>query len=427
MSKGFKKYLIDGFLIGSALFSMFFGAGNMIFPPYLGFKAGSEWLLAFISYFIADIGLALLAIFALIKTGSNNELLKPLGKIPSFLLMFSVFMCIGPLITIPRTAATTYELAIKPLGSNFSTIIFFIIFFTIVFLLCYNKSAVVDIVGKFLTPLLFLGLIFLIVLGIIYQFNDVDIASRSQNIIADGIEAGYQSMDVLGAMVFGILVLNAFRQKGYTDLRGKLKIFGVSGLVAGGSLLVIYLGLTYLGACVAPNYTMHISRTELLINIVNTLIPGKSGIVFFGIIAGLACLSTAIALTSASAEYLSELTKGKIKYKTFVTAICIFDIAVSLLGVEGLIMLASPILSVIYPPILITVILSLFKKQIGVYTFRLSAVAAFLFSVIDVLNFRFIYTIPLARYGFAWLLPTVALFLIGFIIDKLSHKKRAFQ
>ncbi|MEE1197785.1 MAG: branched-chain amino acid transport system II carrier protein [Acutalibacteraceae bacterium] len=425
MSKDFKKYLIDGFLIGSALFSMFFGAGNMIFPPYLGFKAGNEWLLGFISYFIADIGLALIAVFALIKTSSNNELLRPLGKIPAFVLMFSVFMCIGPLITIPRTAATTYELAIAPLGANFSTILFYIIFFTVVFLLCYNKSAVVDIVGKFLTPLLFLGLVFLIVLGIINGAGNIDTASRSQNIVADGIEAGYQSMDVLGAMVFGILVLNSFKEKGYNEPHRKLKIFGVSGLVAGGGLLVIYLGLTFLGASVAQNYTMHISRTELLINIINTLIPGKTGIIFFGIIAGLACLSTAIALTSAAAEYLCELTKGKISYKAFVVIICVFDIAVSLLGVEGLITLASPILNLIYPPILITVILSLFKKHIGVFAFRLSAAAAFIFAFIDVLNFRFIYKLPLSRYGFAWVLPTAALLGIGLVIDKISHKKRA--
>lgn len=425
MSKDFKEYLIDGFLIGSALFSMFFGAGNMIFPPYLGFKAGNEWLLGFISYFIADIGLALIAVFALIKTSSNSELLKPLGKMPAFVLMFSVFMCIGPLITIPRTAATTYELAIAPLGANFSTILFYIIFFTIVFLLCYNKSAVVDIVGKFLTPLLFLGLVFLIVLGIINGVGNIDTASRSQNIVADGIEAGYQSMDVLGAMVFGILVLNSFKEKGYNESHRKLKIFGVSGLVAGGGLFVIYLGLTFLGASVAQNYTMHISRTELLINIINTLIPGKTGIIFFGIIAGLACLSTAIALTSAAAEYLSELTKEKISYKAFVVIICVFDIAVSLLGVEGLITLASPILNLIYPPILITVILSLFKKHIGVFAFRLSAAAAFIFAFIDVLNFRFIYKLPLSRYGFAWVLPTAALLGIGLVIDKISHKKRA--
>ena len=101
MSKGFKRYIIDGFLIGAALFSMFFGAGNMIFPPYLGFKAGSEWLLAFISYFIADIGLAILAIFALIKTNSNSELLKPLGKIPSFLLMLQISLLYSAAMTGP--------------------------------------------------------------------------------------------------------------------------------------------------------------------------------------------------------------------------------------------------------------------------------------------------------------------------------------
>ncbi len=425
MSKDIKRYIVDGALIGSALFSMFFGAGNMIFPPYLGLKAGNEWLLAFISYFIADIGLALLAIFALVKVGSNSAILKPLGKWASFGLMFAVFMCIGPLITIPRTAATTYELAIQPLNPDFNEAVFYIIFFLIVFLLCYKKSAVVDIVGKFLTPLLFLGLVFLISLGIFADFADITIEPRSAGVIADGVEAGYQSMDVLGAMVFGVLILASFKEKGYSDQKSKLKISAVSGAVAGVGLLIIYWGLTYLGACVASSYTMHISRAELLINIVSTLIPGTAGTLFFGIIAGLACLSTAIALTSAAAEYLSNLTKNKLGYKTFVTIICVFDVLISLLGVERLITLASPILSIVYPPILVTIILSFLRKHTGVWTHRLSAAAAFMFSVLDVLNLRFINYLPLSRYGFAWALPTFISLVIGWLTDKFLCKAKA--
>ncbi|MBO5726612.1 MAG: branched-chain amino acid transport system II carrier protein, partial [Clostridia bacterium] len=101
-----KRYIVDGALIGSALFSMLFGACHMIFPPYLGLKSGTEWVIAFISYFIADIGFALLAVFAIIKNDNNSSTLSPLGKYASLILTFAVFMCIGPLITIPRTAAT---------------------------------------------------------------------------------------------------------------------------------------------------------------------------------------------------------------------------------------------------------------------------------------------------------------------------------
>lgn len=420
-----KRYFIDGTLIGSALFSMFFGAGNMIFPPYLGLKSGTEWVIAFISYFIADIGFALLAVFAIIKNDNNSSTLSPLGKYASLILTFAVFMCIGPLITIPRTAATTYELAIKPLNVNFNVALFYILFFLIVFILCYKKSAVVDIVGKFLTPLLFIGLLFLIALGIFANFPTISTAPRSASVIADGVEAGYQSMDVLGGMVFGVLILNSIKQKGYRAEKSKLKITAISGAVSGIGLLIIYWGLTYLGAAVSSEYSLHISRAELLTNIISKLIPGTAGTLFFGIIAGLACLSTAIALTSAVAEYLSNLTKNKISYKNFVIMICIFDILISLLGVDKLVSLASPILSVIYPPILVMIILSLIYKNKGKWKYRIAAATATIISVFDVLNFRFIYSLPLSHYGFAWLIPTLFALLIGIAADFYIYKRKA--
>lgn len=425
MSKQIKRFIIDGTIIGSALFSMFFGAGNMIFPPYLGLKAGTQWFIAFLSYFIADIGFALLAIFALIKSNGNELILKPLGKWASSILMFLVFICIGPLITIPRTAATTFELAIQPLQINLNDAVFYAIFFFIVFILCYKKNAVVDIVGKFLTPLLFLGLMFLIILGVITNNNNIIAAPRSESVIADGVEAGYQSMDVLGGMVFGILILNSFKKQGYTSTKSKYILSTVSSFVAGIGLLIIYLGMTYLGANVSSEYTMHISRTELLTNIIEKLMPGISGILFFGIVAGLACLSTAIAITSAAAEYFSSLTNKKINYKHFVIIICIFDALISLLGVERLIAFASPILSIIYPPMLVMILLSFVKHKYGVWMYRLPAMIATIFAALYVFNFRFLYDLPLAKYGFAWLMPTIAASIMGLTLDKIHYKAKA--
>ena len=159
------KSLIDSFIIGAALFSMFFGAGNMIFPPFLGLKAGREWLSGFFSYYLADIGIAFVAIFAQVKNRGYKTLLKPLGNKMSGIFIFIVIMCIGPIISIPRTAATTYELSVLSMAPNFNMIVFYIIFFLVVLLLCIKRSAVVDIIGKILTPVLFIGLIFLIVKG----------------------------------------------------------------------------------------------------------------------------------------------------------------------------------------------------------------------------------------------------------------------
>ena len=135
MLKGRKKVVLDSMIIGAALFSMFFGAGNMIFPPYLGLKAGTDWFSGFLGYYIADIGLAVVAILAQIRVGGHERFLSPLGKFVGPAMMFAVVMCIGPIISIPRTAATTYELSIAPLLEGFNMPVFYIAFFTVVALL----------------------------------------------------------------------------------------------------------------------------------------------------------------------------------------------------------------------------------------------------------------------------------------------------
>ena len=133
-----KKPLKDSFIIGFALFSMFFGAGNVIFPPYLGLESGPHWLLGFISYYIADIGLALLAMFAILRQGSPEKVTSRIGKVPSVLLMCAIVLCIGPMLAIPRTAATTFETSVTPLVSGVSPVLFSVLFFLLILLLLFG-------------------------------------------------------------------------------------------------------------------------------------------------------------------------------------------------------------------------------------------------------------------------------------------------
>ena len=152
-----RKKKKDVRIIGFALFSMFFGAGNIIFPPYLGLESGSRWLLGFLCYFLADIGLALCAIFAMLHCDGVEKITRHLGRIPSVLMMCAIVLCIGPMLAIPRTAATTFEMSVRPLTGRVSPTLFSVLFFALIFLLCIQESAVVDIVGKFLTPMLKIG------------------------------------------------------------------------------------------------------------------------------------------------------------------------------------------------------------------------------------------------------------------------------
>lgn len=430
MQKDKRKIIFDSIIIGAALFAMFFGAGNMIFPPFLGFKSGTDWFWGFLGYYIADIGLAVVAILSQIKTKGHEKLLLPLGKWVGGAMMFAIVMCIGPIISIPRTAATTFELSVQPLLPGVNMAVFYVIFFIVVALLSINKSAVVDIVGKILTPVLFIGLLALIIVGIVNPIGDISLPPRTESVISDGIEAGYQSMDVLAAVIFGVIILNSAANKGHKEPKEQAKVAAGAGLVAGAGLLVIYLGLTYLGATACTNYDMHIFRTELLTSIIADLFPGNFGSIFFAVVAGFACVSTAVALVCSAGEYLEELTKGKVNYKIFVLAICAFGAVISMAGVEMLISFASPVLGIVYPPVLVLVLLSFLGDKVGDLSRRCAAYVAMLFGVFDALaglgiTAPFIKYLPFAGVGLAWVAPTAAIFLIGLGAERLIARKNS--
>ncbi|MDL0416223.1 branched-chain amino acid transport system II carrier protein, partial [Clostridioides difficile] len=189
----------DVIVIGFALFAMFFGAGNLIFPPYLGVLSGSSWLIAFIGFLFADGGLALLAVIAATKfNGDTSKMFSRAGKGLSIALGCAMVICIGPLLAIPRTAATTYEMGILPtIGSGISPVIFSIVFFALVLVLTIRPSKVVDIVGAILTPALLIALAVLIVKGIVSPLGEIRDSSLIQNVFAEGITQGYQTMDAL--------------------------------------------------------------------------------------------------------------------------------------------------------------------------------------------------------------------------------------
>ena len=182
--------ILDMLVIGFALFSMFFGAGNVIFPPYLGLSCGAEWFAGFVWYYLADIGLALLALFAVLRCGSTEKVMGRLGAIPSKILLSAIVLCIGPMLAIPRTAATTLEMAVNPLLSGVSPLLFSILFFALIAALCVRQSAVVDIVGKFLTPALLIGLLVLIVLGVINPIGPVPERVLVESVAVTGIAKG---------------------------------------------------------------------------------------------------------------------------------------------------------------------------------------------------------------------------------------------
>lgn len=430
MSK--KSSVKDIFVFGFALFAMFFGAGNLIFPPYLGIIAGPKWFTAFAGFTFSDAGLALLAVIAIaLCQGKIMELFGRIGRIPAIILSFVDIMCVGPLIIIPRTGATTYEMGITPLlGNNIPIVAVVIVFFVLTFLLTVRPSKVIDIVGQILTPFLIIALSVIIIKGIISPLGQPISQPMIDGIFKRGISDGYQTMDCFVSIAVGSVLMLTLTNKGYTEPKEQVKMLIKAGLIACVGLGLIYGGLTYLGSTVSTVYDINVQQSKVIVNITQALL-GTVGKSILAVAVSLACLTTSIGLTSATAEYLTMLSNEKISYSKFVLFICIFAGVAATMGVSGLVKFANPILAVVYPPSIVLIVLAFVKDKIhSDLVYKLATGAAFVVSALTVISesvpsLAFINSLPGGSIGFNWIVPSVVCGIIGLVISGNKKKERA--
>ena len=424
-----KKENKDFIIIGFALFAMFFGAGNLIFPPSLGVMAGDKWVGAILGFFLTGIGLPILGILAISKSGGTVKGLA--GKVgPKFSVFYGtvVIIALGPLLAVPRTGATTFEMGVKPIFPSANPIIVSIIYFSITLLLVIKPTGIIDRIGKILTPVLLLTLSFIIYKGVTSPIG-APVDTSITNPLFKGFTEGYQTMDLLGATLLGGLITGSLIEKGYKDKKEQFRITAKAGIVAGLGLLFVYGGLLYLGATASSTFPEDIAKTTLTMSMVS-MILGDLGKVILGISVSCACLTTSVGLTGMVGDYFSELTKGKLSYKLVVTVSTVFSALISNLGVEKIVQFAGPLLSIFYPVAIVLVVLNLFDKYIKNKKVYAGAVfGALLVSLIDGIsgfgiNTSFIgaYTssLPLSEGGLGWVLPAM----IGLLLTSVLTSKR---
>ncbi|RDY23162.1 branched-chain amino acid transport system II carrier protein [Romboutsia maritimum] len=421
----------DIIIIGFALFSMFFGAGNLIFPPYIGMTSGSNWLISFLGFVLADVGIILLSINAVIRAGSFQGVLGRAGKTFGIMLEFIMMLCLGPILVIPRTGATTYEMSISPLFNSVNPIVFSILFFALTLVLTIRPTKVMDIIGKFLTPILLVTLALLILKGIVSPIGKLNTEINSKDLFVTGITQGYQTMDALGIGGIAALIMTSLVSKGYKDKKENASLAIKSATIASIGLVLVYGGLAYLGATVSTKYDISISQTALLVNITKDLL-GSTGSVLLSLVVAFACLTTAIGLTSVTAKYFEDVSNKKLKYQHLVIFICVFSSIVSNLGVDKIISIAAPILTVIYPVSIVLVIMSSLKKVfVKDSIFKGAAYATLITSILTVVDslgvsISLIHKLPLESIGFNWVVPAILGGIIGSFVfeEKLEIKNR---
>lgn len=431
-------------VIGSMLFALFLGAGNMIFPPMLGQEAGTNIWLALAGFLVTGVGLPLLAVVAIARSGGDLQTLATrVHPIYGVVFTIIVYLAIGPLFGIPRTGTVAYEIGITPFipddlaEKRMPLFIFTILYFGITIWLSLNPSKLVDRIGKILTPALLIVLILLVSksiitpMGTLQKPND-DYATTP---FFKGFIEGYLTMDTLGALVFGIIVVRFIRGKGITNKKSITKIGLAASVIAAFGLGLVYLSLAFIGATSTEAIGIKDHGGAILAEAA-TYLYGSSGIAILSLIIIFACITTSVGLVSASATYFSSLLPA-VSYPVLVIILSAFSFIFSNFGLERLIGYSLPVLIIIYPLAIVLIILSfadhLFHGHRSVYvgalifTGLISIIDGFnaanitseaLLSLLDKLN-SVVSFLPFYDEGVGWLLPAIVGALLGYIVAYL--------
>ncbi|MDH6458569.1 LIVCS family branched-chain amino acid:cation transporter [Fusobacterium sp. PH5-7] len=419
----------DVILTGFALFAMLFGAGNLIFPPMVGYVVGDQWISAAAGFFITGIGFPLLAILSSALAG--KELDDFADKVsPLFSKIFNVvlILAIGPFLAIPRTGATAFELMLLPHvdGNNgMYKYVFLACYFIIVFLFSIKANAVIERIGKILTPVLLIILAVIVVKGVFFPIGE-PLAKDISNTFRYGFYNGYQTMDTLAAIIFSSIILKAIRNGRNLTVKQEMSFLSNSSMIAVCGLSLVYGGLLYIGAT-SYGVLHSTGTTQLLTDIVNKLL-GKEGNLALGVCVAGACLTTAIGLTATVGDYFSNLLKTS--YEKVITATVVLSFIFAGFGVDAIVKVSAPILTFLYPVAIVLIVLNCFKKYISSDKTYLGAVIGAgiigFFEMTQTLgiNLQFLNKIyiklPLQTFGLAWVVPS----LIFAVLFSILFKKK---
>ena len=417
----------DVLLTGFALFAMLFGAGNLIFPPMLGYETNSSWIPTMLAFTITGVGFPFLGILSVSIVG--NGIKDFANRVsPTFSKIFAIIsiLAIGPMLAIPRTGATAYEITFLHNGMN-NTIykyIYLICYFGIVILFSLKANKVIERVGKILTPILLLLLFLIIVKGIFFSGLSIkpDIYPHA---FKRGFLEGYQTMDTIASIAYAGIILKAIKNGRNLTQKQEFAFLIKAGLVAILSLALIYGGFALVGAKMHSVLVTN-DKIELLVKTTSYLLGGYGNLILAICVAG-ACLTTAIGLVATVGEFFSSITS--FKYEKIVVFTVIISFLLSILGVENIIRISVPILVFIYPVMISLIILNLFGKYIkNDYIYKGVVLFTGIIGLIESLasiGITNTYTnsvleiLPFSDYGLTWLFPG----LIGYILFSLIFRK----
>lgn len=414
----------DLLALGFMTFALFLGAGNIIFPPLAGLQAGEHLLPAAAGFLITAVGLPLLTVVALARVGGGlPALTAPLGRRAGTALAVAVYLVIGPLFATPRAAVASFEIGISPFSGMGALALtaYTSVFFLLVWAMVLFPGRLIDIVGKLITPVLIVALVLLGVAGLWHPAGPI--APPQGDYVAQpllkGFLEGYLTMDALGAMVFGIVIASAVRDRGVQERRLVTRYSVIAVLIAATALAGVYLSLFYLGAGSNVLARGVSNGGELLTRYVQHTF-GTPGQLLLAVVIVLACLTTAVGLMTACGEFFSELFG--LSYRLVASGFVLLSTVISNVGLTQLIQFSIPVLVGLYPLAIVLVGLSLADGlwRVPERVFRPVMAVTFVCGAADGLYAAgLLQSAPLAQVPMGWALPVLVTLVIAAGADRL--------
>jgi len=427
---------LDILFVGFMLFSMFFGAGNLIFPPFLGAGAGTNFWMGMLGFIVTGVGLPVLVIFAVsLVKGGAQAMGDRVHPVFSTAFMVAVYLCIGPFLAIPRNANVAFEMGISPFlpettNTALILLLFSFLFFGLVYFISLNPSKMEKYMGRLIAPTLLIAIITLIIVGL-FKIETPFLSPTEgyqTGAFFTGFLEGYNTMDALASLAFGIVILNSIQKKGIENRSQLTKYTFKAGVIAGILLSAIYVGIGLIGAKMASQGTFD-DGTDIL-STAATLLFGQSGTVLLGLIFTLACFTTVVGLTTACGQYFSNLLP-KASYKSVVLLVTLVGFTLSNLGLAQILKVSVPFLVMTYPLLIVLVVLTFFSRYFkntkavygtamlftGVFALisGLNAFGLDLGPIQDLKN-----RLPLASVGLEWIVPALVGTALGLLLSLFS-------
>lgn len=432
--------LKDSLVIGFAMFAIFFGAGNLIFPPQIGLAAGENIIPGIIGMTLTGILLPMMAVAAVGNMGTGlYDITKHVNS-----WWHILYMVLGLLIilfgTIPRCGGVAYEtgmLGIFPDLPSWSKWVFLIVFFGISYYLASNKSNVIDRIGKLVTPILLISLLIIVILTFVNPIGKPS-GGFADNAFTYAFLTSYNTGDVGTGLVCAGIFIAAIKEKGYVTTKERTSILFKVILVSFIILFVVYGGLCFLGSTGSKYFAPDTDNTVLLVGLIKRM-AGYGGIVVLSVAIIFACLTTAAGMIATGSDWIEMGTSHKIPYKLIAAIVTLIIFLMASTGVTFIIKVSGPIFTFIYPMSIVMTLLGVFKKFVpNDGAWKGAVYMATLLSIYDAFNVaragglisaqtpgldNLIGAIPLASYGFDWLLPSIVGFIVGAIIWKALKKE----